>query len=232
VRLLSFKYLVALALLISLDTYANSFSKSKKVLAKLYQQSPQTTFYCGCNFTYQGKILIPDLTSCGYQVRKQERRANRIEWEHVVPAWNFGHQMQCWQNGGRNACKKEPQFKVMESDMHNLVPAIGEVNGDRSNYRFSDWNGKAFQYGACNMLVDFKGKKVQSTKASRGAIARTYLYMAEQYDLRLSKSDRRLMEAWNKMHLPDSWECQREVLVAEKQGNRNRFVVEACEAVK
>lgn len=37
--------------------------------------------------------------------------------------------------------------------MHNLFPAIGEVNGDRANYRFSDWNGKPNQYGKCQMLV-------------------------------------------------------------------------------
>ena len=64
--------------------------------------------------------------------------------------------------------------------MHNLVPSIGEVNGDRSNYRFSDWNGFPQQYGKCAMVVDFKGKRVQPTQQSRGAIARAYLYMAEK----------------------------------------------------
>lgn len=48
-----------------------------------------------------GKV---DLASCGYQVRKQQNRAERIEWEHIVPAWVFGHQRQCWQQGGRKNC--------------------------------------------------------------------------------------------------------------------------------
>ena len=28
----------------------------------------------------------------------------------------------------------------MEADMHNLVPAIGELNADRSNYKFAALN--------------------------------------------------------------------------------------------
>lgn len=75
--------------------------------------------------------------SCEYGVRKQENRAARLEWEHVVPAWVMGHQRQCWQKGGRHNCiSGDPVFSVMEADMHNLVPSINEVNGDRSNYRF------------------------------------------------------------------------------------------------
>ena len=199
-------------------------------MAQIYKQSPMTTFYCGCSFAYKGKKkLIPDLESCGYNVRKQTKRANRIEWEHVVPAWNFGHQRQCWQNGGRKNCKKDAEFKRMEADMHNLVPAIGEVNGDRSNYRFSDWNGEPSQYGACSMIVDFKGRKVQPTEVARGAIARTYLYMYDRYNLKLSKADQRLMNAWNKMYPVSDWECERNELVREAQGNGNKFVTLGCQ---
>jgi len=203
-----------------------NFRQAKKQLKALYKGEHQTSFYCGCEFRYQGKKLIPDLHSCGYQVRKQQKRASRIEWEHIVPAWAFGHQRQCWQNGGRKACKKDPEFRLMEGDMHNLVPAIGEVNGDRSNFRFSDWNGSPKQYGQCEMIVDFKSKKVQPTKISRGAIARAYLYMADQYSLKLSKSGRRLYQAWDKQHPPSRWECRRNQLIEEIQGNSNKFIGE------
>ena len=81
----------------------------------------------------------------------------------MVPAWEFGHQLQCWQDGGRKNCGKSDEFNRMEGDMHNLFPAIGEVNGDRANFRFSDWNGKPNQYGKCQMLVDFK----RSARCSR-----------------------------------------------------------------
>ena len=67
------------------NTRITSFSKSKKLLLKLYKAHP-VTLYCGCSF--KGKKT--DLSSCGYIPKKDKKRANRIEWEHVVPAHAFG----------------------------------------------------------------------------------------------------------------------------------------------
>ena len=38
----------------------------------------------------------------------------------------------------------------MEADLHNLVPAIGEINGDRSNFTFEHIDGEERVYGACD----------------------------------------------------------------------------------
>jgi deoxyribonuclease-1 len=62
-----------------------SFSKSKKLLLNLYKDN-SVTLYCGCSF--KGKR--PNLTSCSYIPKKNKKRADRIEWEHVVPAHEFG----------------------------------------------------------------------------------------------------------------------------------------------
>ena len=43
--------------------------------------------------------------------------------------------------------------------MHNLVPAIGEVNANRSNYRYGAGKPKVGQYGKCDVEVNFKAKK-------------------------------------------------------------------------
>ncbi|GAA3526179.1 endonuclease [Zobellella aerophila] len=225
------RYIIILLGLCSWVTQAEplSFRQAKKVAPRIYQGNP-VTFYCGCDIKQNGKQLVPDLASCGYQVRKQQRRASRVEWEHIVPAWELGHQRQCWQLGGRKNCARtDAQFKQMEGDLHNLVPAIGEVNGDRSNYRFSEWNGRPNQYGRCQMLVDFKGRKVQPPAQSRGTIARTYLYMQQQYKLNIAKQQLRLFEAWNRMHPPTDWECERNHRINELQGNPNPFVKEQCE---
>jgi deoxyribonuclease I len=85
----------------------NNFTQAKAAAVKVNQDAPGS-FYCGCKIEWQGKKGIPDLESCGYQPRKNLNRASRIEWEHVVPAWQFGHQMQCWQDGGRKNCAKFP----------------------------------------------------------------------------------------------------------------------------
>ena len=112
--------------------------------------------------------------------------------------------------------------------MHNLVPAIGEVNGDRANFRYSEWNAKPGQYGKCTMVIDFKQDKAQPPANSRGAIARTYFYMQERYKLSIADQQRKLFEVWNKKYPVTKWECQRDNEIARLQGNHNRFVKELC----
>ncbi|ANO33731.1 endonuclease [Vibrio breoganii] len=213
----------------SVDAKPQSFYKSKQLAVGIYQQHPES-FYCGCKIDWQGKKGTPQLADCGYQVRKQERRANRIEWEHVVPAAHLGKQRQCWQEGGRSNCtKSDPIYKEMEADLHNLVPAIGEVNGDRSNFDFNQWNGeRGVSYGQCQMQISFKDDKAMPPAQSRGAIARTYLYMEKQYPITLSDQQIKLMQAWNKTYAVTDWECQRNQLISEAQGNSNPFVEQAC----
>ena len=127
----------------SQNTQITSFSKSKKLLLKLYKVHP-FTLYCDCSF--KGKK--PNLSSCGYIPKKNKKRANRIEWEHVVPAHAFGQSFLEWRDGHNKCVKKNgkkfkgrkcaekvnEEYGRMQADMYNLYPAIGEVNGRRSNY--------------------------------------------------------------------------------------------------
>ena len=208
--------------------HPTSFNSAKTQAVKIYKDYP-VSFYCKAPIKWDGKKGSPDLNAIGYKVRKNLNRASRIEWEHVVPAWTFGHQMKCWQDGGRKLCGKNPQFSKMESDLHNLVPAIGEVNGDRSNFSFTQWNGNlGANYGACPVKVDFKTKRVDPPESTRGAIARTYLYMQDQYKFKLSNSQNKLMNAWNKMHPVTAWECKRNERITRVQGNSNKFVEQKC----
>ncbi len=187
-----------------------SFSQAKRMAADLYSDHNRS-FYCDCSYRRRGKKLVPDLSSCGYQPRKEKKRASRIEWEHVVPAWAFGHQLQCWQQGGRKNCRKNSKlFRQMEADLYNLVPAVGEINGNRSNYSFAVLEGEPRVYGACDFEVDFKRRKAEPAPAVRGDIARIYWYMRDQYGLRISQKQQKLFEAWAQMDPPDQWERERE----------------------
>ncbi|MFQ0971660.1 endonuclease [Gilliamella sp. BG1] len=143
-------------------------------------------------------------------------------------AENFGRHLQCWRDGGRKACKKDVTFNLMEGDMHNLQPAIGEVNGDRSNYRYSQFTDKFNQYGQCKTTVDFKERKFQPRDEIRGMIARTYLYMSDKYKINLSNQEEKLMTAWDKMFPPEKWECERNKLIEKIQGNDNKFITQQC----
>lgn len=205
----------------------NSFAQAKTASVRIHADAPGS-FYCGCTITWQGKKGVPDLASCGYKVRKNENRATRIEWEHVVPAWTFGHQLQCWQNGGRKACNKDARFRKIEADLHNIQPAIGEINGDRNNFMFTQWNGGEGQYGRCAMKVDFKGKRAEPPAPARGAIARTWFYMRDTWRLQLSRQQTRLFEVWHQRYPVTPWECERDMRIARIQGNHNPYVQQAC----
>ncbi|MBB3103407.1 endonuclease [Azomonas macrocytogenes] len=197
-----------------------TFSEAKKIAETIYEKRP-ITFYCGCH--YDGNKV--NLASCGYKPRKQPTRAARLEWEHIVPAWVIGHQRQCWQHGGRKNCSaNDPVFSAAEADLHNLVPSIGEVNGDRSNYALGMLEKKPSQYGACQMVIDSEQKTAMPPQAVRGASARIYLYMADRYKLRLSAQDRKTYEAWNRMYPVNEWERWRNRQVGCAMGWGNPYV--------
>lgn len=198
-----------------------SFSHSKRLLKALYNDH-RVTFYCGCDYTYADKRNMIDRDSCGYRPRnpktkkgKENRRARRIEWEHVMPAQNFGRHLPCWREGGRKHCRRvSAKFREMEADMLNLVPAIGELNGDRSNYRYSPFEAQPEQYGECRFQVDFKARRAMVDPDIRGDIARIYLYMSKKYAIPLSKQERKMMEAWNEADPEDAWEMEKKARIA------------------
>ncbi len=195
----------------------SSFSQAKRLAAEVYVDHKQT-FYCGCDYDEKKRV---DATGCGYKPRKNQRRGQRVEWEHVVPAHALGYTRQCWREPictnskgksykGRRCCEKiDPQFRAMVSDLRNLVPAVGELNGDRSNFSFTQLEGEPRNYGACDFEVDHKARKAEPMPAVRGDIARIYNYMHQTYGLPISDRQRRLFEAWEKNDPIDAWEQQR-----------------------
>lgn len=208
----------------------STFSEAKVVAKqKVYldqADSAQGDLYCGCKWTWVGKSggrVDPD--SCGYQARKQQNRADRTEWEHIVPAWTFGHQRQCWQNGGREHCvDDDPVFRAMEADLFNLYPAVGEVNGDRSNFNYGMASGVAPQYGQCPTKVDFAQRLAEPRDEVKGLVARTTFYMFDRYNLSMSRQQQQLLMAWDKQHPVTPWEKERNSRIATIMGHPNPFV--------
>ena len=217
---------------ISIPHTIKSFSKAKKLAAMVYKDH-KLTFYCGCGYGKKKKV---DPSDCGYSPRKNKKRGKKIEWEHVVPAHAFGHTRPCWRekickkkNGktykGRRCCSKvDPVFEAMEADLHNLVPAVGELNGDRSNRSFSMVQGEPRKYGSCDFEIDFDTDKVEPRPGVRGDIARTYYYFNEVYRLPISKKQRKLFDVWNREDPVDDWERMRNSRIKKIQGNENPFV--------
>lgn len=183
----------------------HSFSTAKKHLISKVTDKTKT-LYCDCSIKKEGKKLTPKTEECGYKPRleftrsgKVNVRAKRIEWEHIVPAWEFGHQLQCWKDGGRKNCRKNSKkFKIMEADINNLAPAIGEINGDRSNYRFGMLSNTPKRYGSCGVKIDFKQRVIEPPVKARKRVAEAYFYMQSTYGSKISKKQHKLFTAWVK----------------------------------
>jgi deoxyribonuclease I len=210
-----------------------SFSKSKKNLKSIYLQSNKNrTLYCSCSFDTNKQI---DTNSCNYSPRiNSNKRSQRLEFEHIVPAHALGKNLQCWKepicekrNGkkykGRKCCSKiSDEFRQMQSDMHNLFPSIGEVNGDRSNFVFGEVDGEEREYGECDFEV--AEKIVEPKKSIRGDIARSYFYMSHQYKMEIPDDYEKMLREWHLFDPPDEWERDRNSLIEDVQGNRNPYI--------
>ncbi len=67
----------------------------------------------------------------------------------------------------------------MESDLYNIVPAIGEINGLRSNYSFAMIPWEKREFGTGDMEIE--NRKAEPRPEVRGNIARIYFYMNRAY---------------------------------------------------
>ena len=222
------------------NTTNDSFAQAKKMLGRVYADH-RVTFYCGAAYDTQGNVTLPE----GFTTPKHEKRADRIEWEHALPAENFGQTFVEWREGaaecvdnkgkafkGRKCAEKvNTEYRMMQADMYNLYPAIGAVNAMRSNFNYAMLAGEPSTFGACEMKI--ADRKAEPPARARGQIARTYFYMADAYGprYRMSRQQEQLMGAWDKQYTVDKWECTRAKRIEALQGNENRFVKEPCRAV-
>ena len=220
------------------NTTNDSFSRSKKMLSQVYADH-RITFYCGATYDEHGNVTLPD----GFTTPKHEKRADKIEWEHALPAENFGQTFTEWRDGapecvdnrgkafkGRKCAEKvNPEYRLMQADMYNLYPAIGAVNAMRSNFNYAMLAGEQPTFGTCDMKIS--GNKADPPARARGQIARTYFYLQDSYSrYHMSKQQEQLMGAWDKQYPVDAWECTRAKRIEQLQGNENKFVKEPCVA--
>lgn len=219
--------------------YANhSFARAKHMLEDAVYFDHRETLYCGFSFNEHKNVLLPD----GFQTPAHPGRSRKIEWEHAVPAENFGRSFPEWEEGSRECIdskgnpfkgrkcveKANPEYRYMQADMHNLFPAVGAVNAVRSNYRYSELPGVPSSFGICKAKVD--GKRFEPPDRAKGQVARAALYMDAAYPrYSLSRQQRQLFEAWNKKFPVTEWECVRSKRISNLQRNDNKFVKEQCQ---
>ena len=126
---------------------------------------------------------------------------------------------------GRECCQKvDPAFEAAHNDLFNLVPAVGEVNGQRSDFNWGMIPGEKREFGACNFEVDSSIRRVEPPENVQGDIARIMFYMEETYGFNLSRQDQQLYTAWSRQDPPDAWEIERTRRIKTIQGRGNRFI--------
>ena len=235
------------------NTVIANFSKTKKILYKIYNKDLSSSFrrtiYCGCDFSWK----IVDKKSCGLATKWYKNRNSRIEREHVVPAENFGRAFKSWREGdkkckyyskskwkyitykGRKCAEKaSPLFDLMEADLYNLFPADGALNAYRSNYQIAEIPWEKRQFGKCDFEIDFKNRKEEPPQDKKGDIARVYMYMQLVYWKSkwlkiISNKNKKLIEVWNKQDPISKDECIVYFDKKKYQKNINPILEKPCE---
>jgi len=127
--------------------------------------------------------------------------------------------------------KTKYQIQIHGSDLYNLAPAIGEINGLRSNYSFALIPGENREFGTCDMEIE--NRKAEPRPKVSGDIARIYFYINWAYPGHgsISKKNRKLFKAWDKEDPVDAWEFERSKRIEGIQRNENPFVKKVCAVV-
>jgi len=223
-------FVIGLALSFSAHAeIATSFSKAKKNLYQKVYGNSGLTFYTNCQWSKK-KV---DLESCGLQnsfPKKHMKRASRTEAEHIIPAsWMYkknGQWRQCYLEAKRQGISQRKycqqtdiDYRNAHNDLMNLVPAVGQLNGLRSNKPFAEKvSGKKEQTFRGNGKVLVLSSRVAIPDRSiRGDIARIAFYMGATYGVTYSKRQLSLFEKWDKEDPVSSEEQERRRKVIDVQ---------------
>ncbi|MFT4805642.1 MAG: deoxyribonuclease-1 [Psychroserpens sp.] len=136
-----------------------------------------------------------------------------------------------WKFLARRECtlKTNENFKKAHNNLNNFVPAVGELNGDRSNFQFANITGEKRAYGKCDFEVDFKSDTADPADSVKGNVARVYFHMMQVHNIKLDTATLGTMLVWDKLDPVDEFECVRNQRIIFPQGLGNQFVSNQCE---
>lgn len=156
---------------------------------------------------------------CGASFARYDRKVNI---EHVFPMAWVAKALHC---GQRQQCRdSSPRFNRIESDMHNLYPALRQWNQARGAMAYGEIPGEHWVAPGCDLEIDEQHRRVEPRPAVRGNIARAMFYMESSYGLELYPRQRALLLQWNREDPPDEQERRRNDRIEQLQGRRNPFI--------
>lgn len=156
---------------------------------------------------------------CGQPFARYDRRVNI---EHVFPMAWVTRALGC---GRRQQCRdRSPLFNRIESDMHNLYPALRQWNEARGAMAYGEIPGEDRVAPGCDLEIDQRRRRVEPRPAVRGDIARAMFYMEDRYGLTIYPRQRALLRDWHQADPPDATERRRNAVIERLQGRRNPFI--------
>jgi len=212
--------------------YPISWATTKKRASEIHLDHT-TTLYCGCEYSPKGASGGEvDHSTCDFENRDgiSDTRANRLEWEHIVPASLMpAREHSCWVDGSRSECERNgpPEVKAMIFDLHNLVPSVGQVNADRSNLRYGIIEGEVLVFGGCDFEYSRELGIAEPAPEVRGDVARVWFYMRDIHGIVLTPGEDEMFQAWSEDDPVDDWEIERNRRVYCEQGTQNLYISQA-----
>ena len=156
---------------------------------------------------------------------RDAHRSGSFNVEHVFAASWMKGAAGC-SGSSRDECRRRSQrFNHMEGDLHNLYPALASVNSRRSNYGFNILHGRS--NGSCDFEVNTNFRLAEPDPRSRGNIARSILYMLQEYNIDWHDTpidDINLLYRWHCDDPVSSEERWRNDWIGAKQRTRNSYI--------
>lgn len=184
------------------------------------------TFFCQTPFSTTGSVIIQDCPNCAQFEAK-------IKWFYIVPPEWFAAELPCFKEKlcinrnnkwykGRSCCEKNsPLYAMMSRDLYNFAPETPQLAKLRRHYDFLPLSEATIE---CAFKLDKKAKTIYVDPSQLGLIARTFLYMADTYSLRLPADLHTQFLMWHKHYPPSEWERSRNQQIKAIQGNENIWV--------
>lgn len=184
-----------------------------------------TDIYCGLRFK-----IDPE--------EPEERPTTWLSLEHAYAADWMADVFGC---DNRTDCRKhsdptkEARFNHAEGDLHNLFPAVKNLNSAREKRLFAVIPGtetREITIGDKTFTCDFQlqGNFVEPRRVAKGNLARGILYMCAEYDFPVDPAMLVVLKRRNRSDRPTAFERKRNDIIEQVQGTCNRFIDDPSQA--
>ena len=164
---------------------------------------------------------------CGIKFEPKQKKVGgrKLTIEHVYSADWIAEHHGC---KNRSECDNDA-YGYAEADLHNLWPAIGDINSSRQDKSLGEIPGEE-QRRFVEYCPDYERTRgsdaiVEPRDAVKGDIARSLLYMLDAYSLKLpSDMELDMLLKWHLADPPDDNERWRNLAIERLQGTRNPYI--------